>query len=63
MEGKQSILPLHFVDTQLDFAEGGFFILAKISEREFNDATTNGVGRVLCWRGSLMYESREERLS
>jgi hypothetical protein len=34
---------LNFVDTELDFAEGVFFVILEVGERDFKDAAFKGI--------------------
>jgi hypothetical protein len=34
---------LHFIDAEFDFAEGVFFVLLEVCERDFEDAAFEGV--------------------
>lgn len=56
VEGEECVLALDFIDSELDLAERGVFLLAEVSDGEFDDTPTDGVSRVLCW------ESEEVRI-
>ena len=43
MEVGQAVLSLHFVDSELDLAEGVVFVILEIGEGDFEDAAFEGV--------------------
>jgi hypothetical protein len=48
MEVCQTVLPLHFINAQLDLAEAMVFVLSEVSERDLDDPTLERVVCIFC---------------
>ena len=44
----QTVLPLHFINAQLDLAEAMFLVLGEVGKRDFDDSTFEGVVCIFC---------------